>query len=84
LEFASVNRGAAVAKQYFEPLLNSPIVSALRSPKVQRDGLVRSTAVRMADDVSQRFIGRRCDRPALRDGESWSFGQAFNRCPRHR
>jgi len=84
LDLARVNRGTPVTKQYFEPLLNLPIVSALRSPKVHRDGLVQAIAVRMADDVSQSFIDRACDRPALRDGESQSFGQAFNRSAHYR
>ena len=47
-------------------------------------GLVQAIAVRMADDVSQSFIDRACDRPALRDGESQSFGQAFNRSAHYR
>src|SRR6266704_4129873 len=81
LELARVDRGTAVTKKDFEPLLNLPILSARRSPKVHGDGLVRSIAVRMADDVSQSFIDRACDRPALRDGESRGFGQAFNCSP---
>jgi len=84
LELARVNRGTAVTKQDFEPLLNLPIVSAVRSPKVHRDGLVQAIAVRMADDVSQSFVDRACDRPALRDGESQSFGEAFNRSAHYR
>jgi hypothetical protein len=84
LELARVNRWTAVTKQDFEPLLNLSIVSALRSPKVHRDGLVKSIAVRMADDVGQGFIDRARNRPALRDGESQSFGQAFNRSAHYR
>src|ERR1700745_4347845 len=34
LELARVNRWAAVTKKDFEPLLNLPILLALRSPKV--------------------------------------------------
>src|SRR5713226_1298508 len=84
LELAMVNSGTTVTKQDFEPLLNLPIVSALRYPKVHGDGLVQAIAVRMADDVSQSFIDRACDRPALRDGESQSFGEAFNRSAHYR
>jgi hypothetical protein len=69
LELARVNRWTAVTKKDFEPLLNLPILSALRSPKIHRDGLVQAIAVRMADDVSQSFIDRACDRPAVRNGE---------------
>jgi len=84
LELARVNSGTTVTKQDFEPLLNLPIVSALRSPKVHGDGLVQAIAVRMADDVSQSFVDRACDRPALRDGESQSLGQTFNRSAHYR
>lgn len=70
LELARVNRWTSVTKKDFEPLLNLPIVSAPRSPKVHRDGLVQAIAVRMADDVSQSFIDRARDRATLRDGES--------------
>src|SRR5260370_36879586 len=84
LELARVNRWTAVTKKDFEPLLNLPIVSALRSPKVHGDGLVQAIAVRMADDVSQSFLNRQCDRPALRDGESQSLGQTFNRSAHYR
>jgi len=84
LELARVNRWTAVTKKDFEPLLNLPIVSAVRSPEIHGDWLVRSIAVRVADDVSQSFINRACDRPALRDGESQSFGQAFNRSAHYR
>jgi len=84
LELARVNRWTAVTKKDFEPLLNLPIVSALRCPKVHGDGLVQAIAVRMAADVSQSFINRACDRPALRDGESQGFGQAFNRSAHYR
>ena len=69
LELARVNRWTAVTKQDFEPLLNLSIVSVVRSPEVHADGLVRSIAVRVADDVSQSFINRACDRPAPRDGD---------------
>src|SRR5580704_7868216 len=78
LELARVNRGTAVTKQDFEPLLNLSIVSAVRSREVHCDGLVRSIAVGVADDVSQSFINRACDRPALRDGESQSLGETFS------
>jgi hypothetical protein len=84
VELARVNCGTSVTKQYFEPLLDLPILSALRSPKVHGDGLVRSIAVRVADDVSQSFIDGASDRPALSDGESQSFGQAFNRSAHYR
>jgi hypothetical protein len=84
LELRRVNRWTAVTKKDFKPLLNLPIVSALRFPKVHRDGLVQAIAVRMADDVSQSFIDRAYDRPALRDGESQSLGQAFNRSAHYR
>jgi hypothetical protein len=84
LEFARINRWTAVKKKDFKPLLSLPIVSAQRSPKVHRDGLVQAIAVRMADDVSQSFIDRPRDRPALRAGESQSFGQAFNRSAHYR
>src|SRR5258708_5394560 len=84
LELRRVNSGTTVTKQDFEPLLNLPVVSALRSPKVHGNGLVQAIAVRMADDVSQSFINRACDRPALRDGESQSFGEAFNRFAHYR
>src|SRR5260370_4377030 len=84
LELARVNRWIAVTKKDFEPLLNLPIVSALRSPKVHRDGLVQAIAIRMAGDVSQSFIDPACDRPAPRDGESPSFGQSFNRSAHYR
>jgi hypothetical protein len=83
-ELARVNRWTAVTKKDFEPLLDLPIVLAPCSPKVHRDGLVQAIAVRMADDVSQSFIDRACDRPALRDRESQSFGQAFNRSAHYR
>jgi hypothetical protein len=82
LKLARVNGGTAVTKEDFEPLLNLPIVSTLRSSKVHGDGLVKAIAVRMADDVSQSFINRASNRPALRDGESQGFGQAFN-CSSH-
>jgi hypothetical protein len=84
LELRRVNRWTAVTKKDFEPLLNLPIVLALRSPKVHRDGTVQAIAVRMADDVSQSFIDGACDRPTLRDGESQSFGQAINRSAHYR
>src|ERR1700741_2271689 len=47
LELRRVNRWTAVTKKDFEPLLNLPIVLALRSPKVHRDGTVQAIAVRM-------------------------------------
>src|SRR5260370_1996325 len=56
LELARGNRWIAVTKKDFAPLLNLPIVSALRSPQVHRDGLVQAIAIRMAGDVSQSFI----------------------------
>src|SRR5258708_22807896 len=56
LDLARVNRGTPVTKQYFEPLLNLPIVSALRSPKVHGNALVQAIAVRIADDVRHIFI----------------------------
>jgi len=84
LKLARVNCGTAVTKQDFEPLLNLPIVSTLRSSKVHGDGLIETIAVRMADDVSQSFIDGASDRPALLHGESKNLGQTFNRCPRHR
>jgi hypothetical protein len=84
LKLRRVNRWAVVTKKDFEPLLHLPMLSALRFPKVHRDGLVQAIAVRMADDVSQSFIDRACDRPALRDGESQSFSQAFNRSAHYR
>jgi len=52
LELRRVNRWTAVAKQDFEPLLDLPVVSTVRSAKIHRDGPVRSIAVRMTDDVS--------------------------------
>src|SRR5260370_42519979 len=76
LELARVNRWIAVTKKDFEPLLNLPIVSALRSPKVHRDGLVQAIAIRMAGACSQSFIDPSCDRPALRGVESQRVVQA--------
>jgi hypothetical protein len=84
LKLARINCGTAVTKQDFEPLLNLPIVSTLRSSKLHGDGLVKAIAVRMADDVSQSFIDGASDRRALLHRESKNFGQTFNRCPRHR
>src|SRR6266436_6348629 len=84
LELAWVNCGTAVTKQDFEPLLNLPIVSTLRSSKVHGDGLVKPIAVRMAYDVGQSFIDRASDRPALLHWESQSFGQAVNRSAHYR
>jgi hypothetical protein len=84
LELVRVNRWTAVKKQYFEPLLDLPIVSALRLSKVHRDWLVKPIAVRMSHDVGQTFIDRASDQPALLERKSQSFGQAINRASHYR
>jgi hypothetical protein len=64
--------------------LDFPFVPALRSSKVHGDGLVKTIAVGMPHDVGESFVDRASDRPAVRRGESQSFGQAFNRSPHYR
>jgi len=73
-----------VTKEYFEPVLDFPFVSALRPSKVHGDRFVEAITVGVPHDVGESFVDRASDRPALDCRESQCLGQTFHRSAYYR